>query len=74
MIAKKLFQTVFDSVLKGTTIFWYVNAEDAVFEGKPVGASFEPARKLYRDMGATLTKVENKFGEGNHAYLAEVTT
>lgn len=73
-VAKKLFQTVFDSVPKGTRVFWYINTEDAVFEGKPVGQYFERGRKLYVDMGATFTEVKNKFGEGNHAYLIEVVT
>ncbi len=73
-VAKKLFQTIFDSKPKGTKVFWYINAEDAVFEGKAVGQYFERGRKLYKEMGATFTKVENKFGEGNHAYLVEITT
>ena len=73
-VAKKLFQAIFDSVPKGTCVFWYINSEDAVFEGRPVGQNFERGRKLYTEMGATFTKAENKFGEGNHAYLIQVTT
>lgn len=73
-VAKKLFQTIFDSVPKGTKVFWYINSEDAVFEGRPVGQNFARGRKLYTEMGATFTKIENKFGEGNHAYLVEVIT
>lgn len=73
-VAKKLFQVVFDSVPKGTVVYWYVNAEDAMFEGRPVGRYFAPARKLYLDMGAKFTKVSDKFGEGNHAYRIEITT
>jgi hypothetical protein len=73
-IAKKLFQTVFDSVPKGTRVFWYINTEDAIFEGKSVGEDFERGRALYKEMGTLFTRVENKFGEGNHAYLVEYTT
>lgn len=73
-VARKLFETVFASVPQGTKVFWHVNTEDALFEGKPVGKAFEPARRLYREMGATFTKVENKYGEGNHGYLVEVIT
>lgn len=71
-VAKKLFQIIFDTVPKGTKIFWYINTEDAEFEGKPVGAYFERGRKLYADMGAKFTRVENKLGLGNHAYLVEI--
>ena len=73
-IAKNLFQTVFDTIPPGTPYFWYVNTEDAVFKGKPVGQYFEPARRLYRDMGLTFTKMPNKFGDGNHAYKIEGIT
>lgn len=70
-VAEKLFDQVFNLVPKGTRVFWYVNTEDAVFEGREVGVAFEPARKLYEKMGTTRTRVENKFGNGNHAYLIE---
>ncbi len=73
-VAKKLFQTIFDSVAPGTKVFWYINTEDAVFEGKPVGENFERGRNLYSEMGAHFTRVENKFGERNHAYLVGYTT
>lgn len=73
-VAKDMFAKAFAQIGSGSKAFWYVNAEDAVFEGKPVGEFFEPARRLYREMGATLTKVENKFGEGNHVYLVEIDT
>jgi hypothetical protein len=73
-VAKKLFETVFRSVPAGSKVFWYINTEDAVFEGKPVGVHFEPARRLYTSMGAKFTKVDDKFGKGNHAYLVEMVT
>ena len=73
-VAKKLFQTIFESVPSGTKVFWYINTEDAVFEGKPVGENFERGRSLYKEMGTIFTRVENKLGDGNHAYLVEYTT
>jgi hypothetical protein len=71
-LAKKMFQTVFDSVPSGSVVFWYVNTEDSVYEGENIGKYYSPARKLYSDLGARFTRVENKFGEGNHSYLVEV--
>ena len=73
-VAKKMFQSIFDTVPNGTKVFWYINTEDAVFEGRNVGTAFEPGRRLYREMGASFTRIANKFGEGNHAYLIEIET
>jgi hypothetical protein len=72
-VATKLFDTICASVPSGSKVFWYVNTEDAVWNGKPVGDHYEPARRLYERMGATFSRVEDKFGEGNHAYLVEIT-
>jgi hypothetical protein len=46
-----------------------VNTEDSTYPGYPdLGKDFEPARNLYRSMGLTFSREENKFGEGTHAY------
>lgn len=71
-IAKKLFEHIFETLSEGTSFFWYVNTEDSVYDGYPeLGKYFEPARALYKSMGLTFTRVENKFGKGAHAYRVE---
>lgn len=71
-VAKKLFENVFATLPSGTDFHWYVNTEDSSYEGYPdLGKSFEPARRLYKNMGLQFTRVENKFGIGTHAYKVE---
>lgn len=71
-IARKLFETVFTTLQPGSEYFWYVNTEDSTYEGYPkLGEYFEPARRLYKKMGVTFTREENKFGKGAHAYRVD---
>lgn len=75
-IAKRLFESFYPTIEKGTEVHFFVNTEDAQISGQSYfsGKNFEPARKLYRSMGLEIkeeNRVENKYGQGAHAYRVE---
>ncbi len=77
-IAKRLFESSYPTIEPGTEVHFFVNTEDAQVPGLPdfSGKNFEPARDLYKSMGLELKKenrVENKYGQGAHAYRVEWT-
>jgi hypothetical protein len=77
-IAKRLFESFYPTIQSGTEVHFFVNTEDAQIPGQSdfSGKNFEPARKLYRSMGLELkeeNRVENKYGQGAHAYRVEWT-
>lgn len=72
-IAKRLFESFYPTIEPGTEVHLFVNTEDAQISDRPdfSGKNFEPARNLYRSIGLEIkeeNRVENKYGEGAHAY------
>ena len=77
-IAKRLFESFYPTIDSGIEVHFFVNTEDSQIAGQPEfsGKNFEPARKLYRSMSLELkeeNRVENKYGQGAHAYRVEWT-
>jgi len=75
-IADKLFKSFYSLMKPGEAIYSYVNTEDATSDRDSnfTGASFEPARRLYIDLGyleedsKDRFRIDNYYGPGGHVY------